>query len=252
MIYQRPNILDGPIFFLKGFRLIFAKGYKKLFLLPVIFNTLIFFGLFYLLGQSGISLFNHYVGEYAWANFWLVQFVLWTLLMIIGFFIVNTCFVFCVNILAIPFHSMIAEKIMRDHQHPVNPLPSLWAEIKQTLIRELHKNLYFLPRLGFGLLLFVIPGINMIAPFVWLYFTAWIFGLQALDYAAELEQVSWKKALESSKKSPMLILGFGILQTLVVTLPILNVLTPPAAVAGGCFLWHQIRKHLHASTIEPR
>ena len=247
MINHVKQLFQGPKLLISGFKLIFTKGYKKLFLFPILLNTLLFVGLFYSLGQFAMAGYHQLIGDHTWADFWLLKLMLWGMVLIVGFFVINTCFVFCVNLIAIPFHTKIAEKVMKDNDQRIHPQPNLWVDIKQTIKRELSKNLYFLPRLGIGLIIFLIPGINLLAPLLWLYLISWILGLQALDYAAELQQISWKNTLIHSKKYPLLVMSFGLLQCFIVTIPIANLLTPPAAVAGGCFLWRQISKSMHVN-----
>jgi len=91
-------------------------------------------------------------------------------------------FTLVANFIAAPFNGLLAERVeeMLTGQPPTSPgggvlqdlLPSLWSEVR--------KLLYFLLRAIPLLLLFLIPGVNLVAPLLWFLFNAWYLALQLL------------------------------------------------------------------------
>ncbi len=107
----------------------------------------------------------------------------------------------------------------------------------QALKSEARKISYFLLRAVPLLLLFLIPGINIVAPFLWLAFSAWFLTLEYADYPMSNHGYSFNWQLQRMKRRRMTALGFGGGLTLLMMIPLLNFLAMPAAVIGATRLW---------------
>jgi len=106
-----------------------------------------------------------------------------------------------------------------------------------SLVSELRKLLYFLLRaLPLGLL-FLIPGVNLAAPFLWALFSAWMLVIEYIDYpmANHLLHFSTQRRLLRSRR--LLSYGFGGGSLLLTMIPLLNFLAMPVSVAGATALW---------------
>ena len=61
-------------------------------------------------------------------------------------------------------------------------MKQLMKEILPSLLSEGRKTIYFLLRALPLLILFLIPGVNLVAPFLWMAFSAWFLALEYGDY----------------------------------------------------------------------
>lgn len=116
---------------------------------------------------------------------------------------------------------------------PLDFLPGLAHAVR----RELRKLAYHLPRLIGVAILSVIPGINVLAPLLWLLFGAWTLAVQFADYPAENRNLPFVETLQRLRRRRWAALGFGACATLALAIPLLNFLLVPVAVVGGTLLW---------------
>ncbi len=115
-----------------------------------------------------------------------------------------------------------------------------WFSIGTTLLRELRKLGYHLPRLLLVFVLTLIPVINLAAPVIWLLFGAWTMAVQFCDFPLENRQRPFRDTLALLKANRLAALGFGLCTALVLAIPLLNFLLIPAAVCGGTLLWDRL------------
>jgi len=87
------------------------------------------------------------------------------------------------------------------------------------------------------LLLFLIPGINLIAPFTWLAFSAWMLAVEYADYPMGNHGLRSDEQKQRLGNKRLLSLGFGGAVTVATMIPVVNFLVMPAAVAGATAMW---------------
>jgi CysZ protein len=87
------------------------------------------------------------------------------------------------------------------------------------------------------LLLSWIPGLNLLAPALWLLFTSWTLALDYHDYPMGNHQLDFKQQRNRLRQHRGLALGFGGATMLATMIPIVNFLVIPAAVAGATVLY---------------
>ena len=83
------------------------------------------------------------------------------------------------------------------------------------------------------LLLFIIPGINIVAPFVWGLFGAWGLSLEYSAYTLENEGLLFPEQRDRIKKNRVGALTFGGIAMAGLAIPVFNILVPPAAVIAA-------------------
>lgn len=83
------------------------------------------------------------------------------------------------------------------------------------------------------LILFVIPGVNLIAPLVWMFFSAWVVAQEYIAYPLESKGYDFDRQRVMVKEHRLGLLAYGGLIMLGLAIPVLNILVPPAAVAGA-------------------
>jgi len=151
-------------------------------------------------------------------------------------------FALLANIIAAPFNGLLAEKVeqhLRGNNSPQNQstIKQLLKELPRTVGSEINKLFYFLLRSLPLLVLFLIPGINVIAPIVWFLFSAWMLSLEYLDYPLGNHGILFKQTRGLAKQQRTRCLSFGALVSVFTMIPVLNFIIMPIAVAGATSLY---------------
>jgi CysZ protein len=234
------NPLLSASYLFQGFKLLTHPKLRHFVLIPLIINILIFATL---LGLS-IHWFDELV---AWIDHFLptwlhwLNWLLWIFFALASWLAVIYTFSIIANLIGAPFNSVLAEKAEELlTKKPLGLEPGIAAVIKdipRTLKHELRKILYYIPRAILCLILFIIPGIQIIAPITWFLFNAWMMSLQYLDYPMDNHRLEFKVIKSKLATRKLNNLSFGSAVMLVSMLPILNFLVMPAAVVGATILW---------------
>lgn len=220
----------------QGLRLLTHKELRKFLLWPLLINFVLY--------TAALVLSYHYIGVLIeqmipdWLH-WL-HWILWPLFFI-GFFIVSFfSFTLLGNLIAAPFYGLLAQRaaeLIAGQPHTVSEAPwmkAIWAEGKRVL--------YILTRSLPLLLLFLIPGLNLIAPILWALFGAWCMALEYLSYPLENQGLVFTEQRDALRQARLGSISLGGLTMLGLTLPILNVLIPPAAVIAATAYVQKIKK----------
>ncbi|BAZ94150.1 sulfate transporter CysZ [Thiohalobacter sp. COW1] len=237
----------GFAFMLEGLRLIQRPRLRRFVLVPLLVNLLLFAGLLYAAYGWFQQLMAMVTG---WLPAWLdwLQYLLWPLLAISALLIIFYSFTLVANLIAAPFNGLLAEAV---EKHLTDqPLPGgeswkqLLKELPATLLAEVQKLLYFvLWAIPVGLT-FLIPGLNLFAPFLWALFSAWMLALEYLDPPLGNHGLLFKAQRARARERRLLTLGFGTGAMLMTMIPVLNFIAMPAAVAGATALWVKGMKDL--------
>lgn len=167
-----------------------------------------------------------------WLDF--LQWVLWPVFGLIFLVLVSFTFTLAANILGAPFYAVLAERLLAEEGLPAGGTGSglvksaaygMWVEARRV-------GGYLRWAVPF-LLLFLVPGLNVAAPLLWLVFSAWFLARDYFSYAFDALGLSYaeQQRLLRSMRTDRLI--FGVLVQLGLSVPLLNVLISPAAVAGA-------------------
>ncbi len=139
------------------------------------------------------------------------------------------------NLIASPFYGPLALKVQRQlglslpDETGEGRVATLFADIAS----ECGRFAYFASRALPLMLLSVIPGVNLAAPFLWLLFGAWSLSLEYMAYPSENLGIRFPQQRELAWANKMESLGFGAAILLGLALPVVNILIPPAAVVGA-------------------
>jgi CysZ protein len=241
---QRPVI--GATYFIRGLRLLTRPGLKRYVAVPLAVNVLVFGLLLWLaIGQFDALLAYLTPDLPAWLPGWLIDAVaalVWLLFGVAAAVVVFFSFSILANLIAAPFNGLLAEAVER---HLTGRLArsddggwrTALREAPGALLDELRKLAYFARWALPFLLLFLIPGVNLLAPFAWLLFSAWMLAAEYTDYPMGNHGL---KALEQRKRlqgNRLLTYGFGGVTLAATLVPVLNFFVMPAAVAGATALW---------------
>lgn len=238
--------ITSPYYLAKGFGLLFQPGIRRYVVLPLLIN----FILFSVFIVFGISEFNDWARDFIptlpdWLQW--IQWLLWPLFLVsfiaIGFFIS----LLLANLIAAPFNSLLAEALLHRLRPESAPLPvGMLAAIRTIpaeVSSEIRKLGYFALRSLPLLLLFVIPGINMLAPFLWLVFSAWVLALENLEFPMSAAGLLFDDIRRQLRRQRLATLSFGAVVMVISIIPVINFFTLPLAIAGASvFYVEQIAK----------
>jgi CysZ protein len=215
-----------------GFGLLFKSGIKRFVLIPFIINL----GLFSLATKLLTEQLDIWLEKLlpGWLN-WL-EWLIWPLFAIAMFLIVFYSFTVVANLIAAPFNSLLSAKIeaMLTGQKPEDINSDRFLKlIIRTLKSEIQKILYavkwFIPLL----IITIIPGVNIIAPFLWMLFAVWFFALEYSDYPLANRGQFFDEVKTYNRNNRMRSLGLGSAVFILTSIPLVNFFAMPIAVAGA-------------------
>ena len=229
---------------LSGFSLIFKQGIRRYVVIPLLINVSLFSGAIYLLSQKMDSWLESLLPS--WLS-WL-EWLIWPLFAITLFLLVFYSFSLLANIIAAPFNSLLAARV---EAHLTGTTPEhidaekFWKIAIRSVSSELIKLLYFLKWLVLLLIITVIPGLNLIAPFLWFVYAAWSFSLEYMDYPLANHGMQFKDIRKHNREHRMRSLGLGSVVFVLTSIPFINFFAMPVAVAGATRLTTKTRNQHH-------
>jgi CysZ protein len=214
-------------------------GIRRFVLIPMLINTFLFSGAIWLL-----------INEFEdWVNYWLSQlpqwmsfldWLLWPLFAVLVLISVFYGFSVVANLIAAPFNGFLSEKVEKMRSGAImedEGWKGMLAMVPRALQRELSKLAYYLPRLLMLLVLSFIPVVNIIAPFLWFLFGAWMMAIQYCDYPMDNNKVSFRQMKVLLAQRRLTSLSFGAIVQVGMMIPIVNLVMMPAAVIGATLFW---------------
>ncbi len=233
------NPVRGMGFLLQGFRLISRAGLRRFALVPLLINTVLFAAVIVYGYQAFEGFIDGLLPDWlSWLS-WLLLPLFGLTILIITFY----TFTMVANLLSAPFNSLLAERVEAHliGKNPQEELDASWRKILRdilpTLRSELRKIGYFLVWTIPLLLLFLVPGVNVVAPFLWMGFSAWFLAVEYADYPMGNHGLFFKEQKTELKKRRWTSFGFGGAVLFMTTVPVLNFLAMPISVAGATAMW---------------
>lgn len=216
---------------------LFSPGLRRFVWLPLLINILLF--------ALGIWAAVHYFEAFLdWMlppDSWLavLRWLLWPLFAAAWGLLVFYGFTITANLIGAPFNGLLAahaERLITGRAPPELPATGL-AAITGALASEIGKLWYLLSRALPILVLFLIPGINIIALPLWLALGCWFLALEYADYPMANHGVEGSAQRDRLKARRLDALAFGAGVMTMTLIPGLNFLAMPAGVVGATRLW---------------
>ena len=236
--HRRNNPLSGALYFVRGFAIVTRPGIRAYVVAPllinvVLFTALIYFGAAWLVGFAE-NMLPGWLDFLAWIL--IPSFVVAALMA--GFFTFNLV----ANLIAAPFSGVLAAAVERHLTGRSPPAAAggwrtFLTELGTTLVSEVRKLAYVAIRSLPPLLLFLIPGINVVAPVVWMALAAWMLAVTYVDYPMANHGIGFDELRARLRDRRLLSLGFGGAVMAALAVPVLNFLVIPCAVAGATAMW---------------
>ena len=231
---NNPVLAIGFLF--KGLKWVTRPELRKFIIIPVLINVVLY--------SVALTLSYFYISDLidqfipGWLQ-WL-SWVLWPLFFISFFIAGFFTFTVLANLIAAPFYGKLSAKTLAMVSD--KPMTIAEAPLSKVLFAELIRMGYLATRALPLLIVSIIPGINVIAPFLWVLFGAWGMALEYLAYPLENEGVLFSEQKNLVKSVRLGALSFGGLAVLGLTIPVLNIIIAPAAVIGATLYLNEIKQ----------
>ena len=234
------GIFTGFGALLSGFGLLFHPRLCAWVFLPVLINLVVFA----LLAWFSVAWLTEQIEAIVgWLPGWLsfLSWLMWGLATLTMVLIFGVTFTTLTLLVGAPFYVVLTHRAMAVVSD--EPLPAsqggaaeLTLEGSKAVWRECRKILRIIPRLLFALFVSLIPVLNVISPFVWLYINSWIFAFQFSDYPVDARARPLSDTRDWMRRHRGASLGFGFGVGLCAGVPLLNIVAFPAAIIGACHL----------------
>jgi len=238
------ELIRGFKYPLQGFSLITKPGIRLFVIIPLLINTLLFSTVIAVGAHEIVNFSNWLSARWQWAEW--ITWLLWPLFAILAFSVVFYCFTLVANLVAAPSNGFLAGAVVRyltgGQQQPNGGWSRLPGEITVAISNELRKLLYFGIWAVPLILLFLIPMVNAVAPFVWLLFCSWLLAMEYLDFPMSNHGLAFPEIRHRLGQRKGLVLGFGLGVMVLTLIPVLNFLAMPIAVTSASKLWvHELK-----------
>jgi len=231
---NNPVIAAG--YFFKGLKLLFSPELRSFLLMPILIN-LALYSIALLLGYYYMTdVINQFIPD--WLH-WL-RWLLWPLFFICFFIAGFFTFTMMANMIAAPFYGKLAAKTLALISGQTGAIEE--QPIAKVMAAEFKRVGYLATRALPLLVLFIIPGLNIAAPFLWALFGAWGMALEYLAYPLENQGVLFAEQKQLAKEIRLGALSFGGVTMAGLTLPVLNIVVASAAVIGATVYVYEINR----------
>lgn len=232
---NNPVLAIGFLF--KGLSLLARPELRKFIVIPVLINLVLYSGALVLSYYYISDLIDQFIP--GWLH-WL-SWILWPLFFI-GFFIAGFfTFTIFANMLAAPFYGKLSAKTLAMVSGE-QALAVAEQPLPKVILAEAKRIGYLSTRALPLLLLSIIPGVNVVAPFLWALFGAWGMALEYLAYPLENQGVLFDQQKELVKSVRLGALSFGGLAVVGLAVPVFNIVVAPAAVIGATLYFNEIKR----------
>lgn len=231
---NNPVLAVGYLF--KGIKLLAGAELRKFLVIPVLIN-IVLYGAALVLGYYYVAdLINHFIpGWLQWLSW-----ILWPLFFISFFIAGFFTFTILANLLAAPFYGKLSAKTLAIISGETGA--SAEQPLAKVMLAELKRAGYLVSRALPLLVLSIIPGINVIAPFLWALFGAWGMALEYMAYPLENAGVLFTEQKQLIKSVRIGALSFGGVAAMGLAIPVLNIIVAPAAVIGATIYFNAVKK----------
>lgn len=228
----------------RGVSMVLGPGLRRYVFFPLAANLAIYALLFTLV-------INRFSG---WVDYWMssvpgwltwLEWLIWPLVVLSLLLILAFTFTVVANLIAAPFYGFLAERVEQRLSGRTESIDerTLWRQGIDSLKRELQKLGWMAPRVLLLVLIGFVPGINVLAPLGWALFSVWSTAIQYLDYPMDNNGVGFTDMRRRLRVHWWPTVTFGGVVSVLLWIPLVNLLIMPAAVAAGVMMW---RRHYRA------
>ncbi len=233
------SFIKGFLDVFSGFGLLFKPGIKRFVLIPFFINLALFSVAAKLLNdQLDIWMQKLLPDWLGWLE-WLIVPLFWLTMALIVFY----SFTIIANLIAAPFNSILSARIeaLLTGKKPEDINSDGFIKlIFRTMKSEAQKILYAIKWFIPLLIITAIPALNIVSPFLWILFAVWFFALEYNDYPLANRGLFFEDIKSYNRKNRMRTLGLGSAVFVLTSIPVVNFVAMPVAVAGATKLTTKI------------
>ena len=232
------------------FRHVSLVGYIAV---PVAINTVLFALLAWVVGtQYPLWLEQLLPSKETW--YWAILF--YVLLVLLGLVLLLAgiyAFTLIGNIILGPFNDFISEKVELLYAGTANDEPfsmkALFSDIVRSLKVQVAKMLLYLAGLLALLVIHLIPIVgSVLYPVLILIYTLFFLGWEYCDYSMERWKYSFSQKRRTSFKNIFAFVGFGAGASLMLVIPLVNLMSIPVCAIGATLMFCDLRKEGQVSS----
>ena len=228
----------GVGYALHGFSLVRRPGVLRYAVIPLLINAALFGGAIWLGADAFAGFIDWLLPQ--WLDVAFVRVLLWLVFAVGAALVSFYAFTLLANLIAAPFNGLLADRVerhLRGARGTEGEQRGLMAEIGASFGAEVRKMVYLAAWSLPLLLLFVIPGVNLAAPLLWLAFGAWMMALEYADCPLGNHGLVFSRSRRLIGRRRAAALGFGATVMVFTAIPGLNLVAMPVAVAGATALY---------------
>ncbi len=212
-------------------------GVRIYVVMPLLINTVLFASLIWF-GYEQFSPLVDYMMSGVPAIFNFLRWIIWIIISTFTAIFVFFTFTPIANIVAAPFNALLSEKIeIRLTGKAISANSSFMKMARDSFLSQIRKLVYIIFWSAVLLLISLIPLVNFAAPFLWVIFGSWLLSLEYLDYPMGNHELNFTRQREILAARKGLSLGYGSSVMVLTSIPLLNFIVMPVAVAGATVLW---------------
>ncbi|RMG58913.1 MAG: sulfate transporter CysZ [Deltaproteobacteria bacterium] len=232
------EFLTGWKYFFRGMRMLPKRGVRKFVLIPLLIDALLSAVALYLGIRGFDSLLDHFLPAGESFILQAARSLLWVLFGILVFVVVFFGAAILANLVGAPFNGFLSEKVeeVAAGRKPESQVGIIHA-FTRSLAGEVRKFLFFTAISAGLFLLSLFPPTGVVTPFLWYLFSSWVFAVEYVSYPLESRGMYFRDARRLVNSRFFLFLGFGTATLIVTTIPLLNFIAMPSAVAGATLLY---------------
>jgi CysZ protein len=221
----------------RGTRLLNQPGVRIYVIIPLCINLLLF-GTLIWYGYSQFVPLVEWMMSFVPGFLDFLEWFVWLFFGSLAAITVFFCFTPVANIVAAPFNALMSEKIEIHLTGKALSSNVSFAQMALDSIGSQLRKLVYILLWALGLFLIsLIPVINLIAPVLWVVFGSWLLSLEYFDYPMGNHDLVFAEEKRQLRERRGIALGFGGGVMVLTSIPIVNFITMPVAVAGATLLW---------------
>ncbi|MDH3219250.1 MAG: sulfate transporter CysZ [Gammaproteobacteria bacterium] len=221
----------------RALRLLNTPGIRAYVIMPLLINLLIF-GVLIWYGYSQFYPFVEWLMSYVPGFLDFIRWLIWLFFGVLAAITVFFAFTPVANIIAAPFNALMSEKIEALLTgRAVSSDVGFMRMAIDAIASQLGKLVYILLWASGLFLVSLIPVVNLVAPLLWVIFGSWLLSLEYFDYPMGNHDIVFAEQKRRLAQRRGISLGFGGAVMIMTSIPIVNFLAMPVAVAGATLLW---------------
>ena len=241
-------MVEGLFCPLRGLRFI-AHHLRLLWLIaiPFVINTLLFSFFIWVIASNLSEWLDKLLPARETWYFIVLFYILMALLVVALVLVVIFAFTIVGNIILGPFNDLISEKVEflytgQGHDEPFR-LKALLADPARSIKGQIGKLIFYLAVLAALLALNLIPLIGqLLSGILIMLHTLFFLGWEYVDYSMERRKFSLRLKLKTGFKNFSSFIGLGAGVSLMLLIPLANLLAIPLCAVGGTLLFCDLKK----------